>query len=423
MRTKIFFRTYGCTLNQADSLAAKRFVEKSGYTVTESQDEAGCVVLFTCAVRRETEDRILSNAKELEGIGKKVVVASCLAASRPGKVLTSVPGAVVFVGADHEEIVQALEAHPGSLVYGRARTAVPTSSSMVYPLKISEGCVSNCYFCITKVARPRLWSRPSSEIVNVVNRAVQGGAVEVDLTSMDNADYFEPPATRLPALVLKILHETNLQFRLRLGMMNPAGALRILPALEPLFSDERLYRFLHIPLQSGDEEVVRSMNRHYEPLAVAKALSSLKERVTGLRVATDIMVGYPTETEEAFERTIALLRTGVFDKIHMFRFTPRSHTKAASMPQLGESVKKRRSEAASQVIRELHERKNRDYVNRTLRVLVTGCTASRDEARTENYTKVYLPYNPSLLGKFVYVTIRDTTPEHLVGEPLEDQNC
>lgn len=419
MQTKILFRTYGCTLNQADTLAARRFVERSGYTVTESEDEAGCVVLFTCAVRSETEDRMLANARELERLGKKVVVASCLAASRPGKVLTSVPGAVVFVGADHEEIVQALEAAPGSVVYGRVRAAVPSSASKVYPLKISEGCVSNCYFCITKVARPRLWSRPSSEIVNAVNKAVSEGAVEIDLTSMDNADYFEPPATRLPELVLKILRGTSTGFMLRIGMMNPSGALRLLPSLEPLFSDKRVYRFLHVPLQSGDKEVVRSMNRHYDPLAVARVLSGLKERVPSLRVATDIMVGYPTETEEAFETTIALLRKGVFDKIHMFRFTPRAHTKAAFMPQLSESVKKKRSEVASQVVRETHEKKNGAYVNRTLPVLVTGSTANRNEARTENYIKVYLPYNPSLVGRVIHAAIKDSTPEHLVGEPVE----
>jgi len=417
---KVGFRVYGCTMNKADMLAAKEYVASHGYSVVEDEDEADTVVVYSCSVRNETEESILTHIRGLQAQGKRVVVTSCLANTRPARILTDAPGSIVLVGGDSEQIVDALRAEAGSVVYGSTRLPTPTLNSLVYPVKIAEGCTSNCHFCLTKLARPRLWCKPSQEIVEAVRRAVGAGAVEVELTSMDNADYYEPPNTRIAQLVGKIVSCVRGRYMLRVGMMNPMGALRMREDIADMLSHPKVYRFLHIPIQSADGGVLRSMNRHYDPEEVVSFVLELKSKIPELRVATDIMVGYPGEDEEAFYRTLEVIRGGIFDKLHVFRFTPRPHTKAATLRQLDEAEKKRRSLLASTEARRVQLEKNKQYVGETVDALVTGSNPEEaTEARTTNYIKIRLPYAPQIHGEWVRVTVRDATADHLIGEPAE----
>ncbi len=413
---KIGFRVYGCTMNKADMLAAKDYVSSLGHQVVEDEVEADTVVIYSCSVRSETEESILADIKRLQAQGKKVVVASCLANTRPGRILLEAPQSVVMVGGDHTQIADALAARPGSVVYGSTRLPPSTPRSLVYPIKIAEGCTSNCYFCVTKLARPKLWCRPSWEVVDAVGKAVEAGAVEVELTSMDNADYYEAPNTRIPQLVAKIVGVVRGVYMLRVGMMNPMGALKMEDDIVKMFSQPKVYRFLHIPIQSGDKEVLEAMNRHYEPEEVVSFIRRLKESVPDLRVATDIMVGHPGEDAHAFQNTLRIIREGVFDKLHVFRFTARPHTRAATLPQVDEQIKKERSTLASAEARRIQLQKNTIYVGRTVDALVTGSKGDHTlEARTVNYLKVLLPYDSAYRGTWVKVTVTHATPDHLVG--------
>jgi MiaB-like tRNA modifying enzyme len=417
--TRIAFKVYGCTLNQADALSVESFLKSNGFKVVEQIDDADTVVVFSCAVRNETEDSIISETKKILNQGKKVVITSCLANSRPGRLINDLPNAVILIGGDNAEIVDALRAKQGSVLYGKTTLKPAQPTSLIYPLKISQGCTSNCYFCLTKLARPKLWCRPSSEIVNAVRSAVLSGSVEIDLTSMDSADYFDPPATRLPQLIEKIVNEVEGNYKIRVGMMNPQGALKLFFDLKRALMFKKVFKFLHIPIQSGDINVVKDMNRNYDPLVVVQKIIELKQEIPNLMVATDIMVGYPTETQEAFEKSLKLIESGVFDKIHMFRFTPRPHTKAALLKQLDENLKKKRSEIASQVIKKVQLEKHSFYAGKELSVLITNRIPNvRLEGRLDNYLKVYLPDRPALLGKEVIVRIDDYTPEHLIGRFL-----
>ncbi|MEM0271034.1 MAG: tRNA (N(6)-L-threonylcarbamoyladenosine(37)-C(2))-methylthiotransferase [Thermoprotei archaeon] len=412
---RISFRVYGCTMNRADMLAAREYVGSHGYRVVDCEDEADTVVVYSCSVRNETEEGIITHVRRLQAMGKRVVVTSCLANTRPARILTDAPGSIVLIGGDSEQIVDALEAEAGRVVYGSTRLPTPKSNSLVYPVKIAEGCTSNCYFCVTKLARPKLWCRPSEEIVGAVRSAVGAGAVEVELTSMDNADYYEPPNTRIAQLVDKIVRSVRGRYMLRVGMMNPMGALKMKEDLASMLSHPKVYRFLHIPIQSPDPGVLRSMNRHYTPEEVVGFVLELKQRVPELRVATDIMVGYPGESGEAFEKTLEVIGSGVFDKLHVFRFTPRPHTKAASLKQVAENEKKKRTLAASAEARRVQLEKNQVYVGRVLEALVTGSDDKATEARTTNYIKVRLPYTPHIHGEWVRVHVTGATADHLVG--------
>jgi threonylcarbamoyladenosine tRNA methylthiotransferase CDKAL1 len=415
----IAFQVYGCTMNHADAIVAMNFIRSKGFQVT-SIEEADTVVVFSCAVRNETEDKVISNSKRLQSEGKKVIVTSCLANSRPAKILSEAPQSILLIGGDNSELLDAVTSPQGTVVYGKTTLKAQPTNQPVYPIKISQGCTSNCSFCITKLAKPSLWCRPSDEIVSSIQKSVLGGAVEIDLSSMDNADYFEPPKTRLPELVKKIVNNVRGDYMVRIGMMNPKGALLLMGGLVDLLDLDKVYKFLHIPVQSGDERVVRDMNRDYDPWKVLLAFKKLKNDFVNLRIATDLMVGYPTEDDEAFENTLKLIESGVFDKIHMFRFTPRPHTKASFAEQLDESLKKRRSELASRLISEVQSEKNQKYLGTVQEALVTDAFGTeRLEARLSNYLKVYLPYEANLLRSRVRIEICGSTPEHLIGKIIK----
>jgi MiaB/RimO family radical SAM methylthiotransferase len=409
-------------MNQADAQVAESFVRLNGFTVTE-ESQADTIVVFSCAVRNETEDRIVSDAKKFSRLGKRVVITSCLANSRPGRLKEELPSAIIMRGGDSEGLIDAIRARPGSILHGGRTLSLTgleaTTVTRVYPVKISQGCTSNCHFCITKLARPTMWCRPSAEIEQAVRNAVGRGAVEIDLTSMDNADYLEPPSIRLPQLVERIVSAVRGNYMIRVGMMNPSGALGFWNELEVVLKHDKVFKFLHLPIQAGDARVVRSMNRDYDPWAVVDEVRRIKANVAGLRVATDVMVGYPAEDEDAFRNTLSLVESGAFDKVHMFRFTPRPHTRASFLDQLDERVKKRRSEQAAKAVERVHFSKLSSLVGSDCEVLVTAAReGERCEGRTTNYAKVYLPCDPGLLGGWVHARIIGATSEHLVGEPV-----
>ncbi|MCL5788528.1 MAG: tRNA (N(6)-L-threonylcarbamoyladenosine(37)-C(2))-methylthiotransferase [Candidatus Marsarchaeota archaeon] len=412
----VAFEVFGCSMNKADADSARQHVENKGFRITNTRD-AQTVVIFSCSVRNETEDKIISHIQQLIGDKKRVVVTSCLANTRPGKILSEAPQSTLLIGGDNPELVDALTAAQGSVIYGSQRLEPSNSDGLVYTVKIAQGCTSNCKFCITKLARPYMWSRPAAQIIDAVDRAVKNGAVEIQLSSMDNADYFSPPSTRLPQLVAGIIDRVKGDYKLRIGMMNPKGTLQFLNDMTRLFESDNMYRFLHIPIQSGSVKVVTTMARNYEPFEVAKVLGRIKQSVRDTTLATDIMVGYPTEDEEAFEETIRLIESAVFDKVHVFRFTPRPHTPAAKLVQIPEQTKKMRSKLAAQVARDIQMERNARLIGSQRECLVTSSIGqSRLEARLDNYIKVYLPYSRRLLGKRLLVTISGCTPDHLMGE-------
>jgi threonylcarbamoyladenosine tRNA methylthiotransferase CDKAL1 len=418
-KPKVAFQVYGCTMNQADATVAMGFIQSKGLRVT-SEEDANTVIVFSCAVRNETEEKVISNVKRLQKKGKKVIITSCLANSRPAKLLAETPSSVLLIGGDNSELMNAISSSAGTVVYGKTRLEARPTDRPIYPIKISQGCTSNCSFCITKLARPSLWCRPSDEIVSSIQKSVLNGAIEIDLSSMDNADYFEPPKTRLPELVKKIVNNVRGDYAIRIGMMNPKGALLLIEGLVDVLHSNKVYKFLHIPIQSGDARVVKDMNRDYDPQRVAFALEKLKRDFPSLRIATDIMVGYPTEDDEAFESTLKLIESGVFDKIHMFRFTPRPHTKASFVKQLDEPIKKHRSEVVSRLITEVQRKKNQEYLGTIQEALVTDAVGNeRLEARLNNYLKIYLPYKASLLRSRLQIEIHQFTPEHLIGKILK----
>ena len=418
---RVYIETYGCAANQADSHLMQELLSEAGHSLASSPLDADVIVLNTCTVRLETELRMVRRIKELLALGKKLVVAGCLASAQPGLIRKISPEISMVSARAVERIVEAVEA-PSTVYLLRPspRRRLPSFVDGVkFVVPIAEGCRGRCTYCIVRVARGPLRSYPPEAIVEAVERAVSRGAREVRLTAQDTASYGVDIGTTLPELLRRVCSVKG-DFRVRVGMMNPDSALHILDELIEAFKNPKVYKFLHIPVQSGDNRILKLMGRRYTREEFTAVVEAFRREVPGLSVATDIIVGFPGEDEEAFGNTLRLVEEVRPDRVHVARYTPRPHTRAAAMPQVPEPVKKRRSRLLVGVCNRVALEFNRGLVGQTFNCLVVGVgPRGQLEARTPNYKPVYLNGCSACIGKFLRIKIVDAGAHYLRGEPVE----
>jgi len=415
---RFYIETYGCWLNKADSDLMSSLLEDVGGVLVDSPLKADVAVINTCAVRAETERKIVRRLKELEAMKvPKLIVAGCLATYRPALIAKAVPSASLISTAHPEKVVEAalsqgrvvaLDEGPRTYLKlprfkGGARCIAP----------IAVGCLGACAYCVMPLSRGPLRSYPESEVLRYVREAVEAGAKEVYLVAQDAAAYGLDLGSTLPSLLRRVCNLDG-EFMVRVGMMEPSTTLRILDALLDAYSDEKVYKFLHCPVQTGSNKVLELINRRYTVEDFMEIVEAYRSRFPDGSLATDIMVGLPGEEEEDFEATLKLLEAIEPDKVHVARFTPRPLTPAASMDSPPDWVKKERSRKASLLVDQLTLKRNKRWVGRTVKVLVTD--PGREGtlmARTETYKPVVLPGGREQLWRWAEVLVIDAHPYYL----------
>lgn len=417
---KVYVESYGCAMNLADGRLMAELLAEAGHTIVDRPEEADVIILNTCTVRADTERRMLKRLEELRAYGKRLVVAGCLASAQPGLVYKLAPEASLLAAWAVEAVREVVEADgPVYVLEPRPRERLPRLLDGVkITIPIAEGCLGSCAYCIVRVARGPLRSYRSEAIVRAVREAVKRGAREIRLTAQDTGVYGRDIGTSLPEL-LEAVCAVEGRFMVRVGMMNPNAALRILDELLDAYEDPKIYKFLHLPVQTGDDKLLKAMGRDYTVQDFLTVVEAFRRRFPDLALATDIMVGLPGEDEEAFERTLALLRRVRPDKVHVARYTPRPHTRAAAMPgQVPEPVKKHRSRLVSALAIEIGLENNRAFVGKRLKCLVVGHghRPGQLEARTRSYRPVYFQGPEQLVGEFVELEVKDASPYYLLGE-------
>jgi len=431
-KASYYIETYGCALSEFDSLVMASLLDKAGYRRVSRLEDADVIIVNTCAVRLDTEQRIAERLDELRSMypGKRLVVAGCLVKARPGLVARHAPGASMLAPQAVYEIVEALEASlrgkPIVRLKGSRDTSwmpTPPIVDRVATLMIQEGCLGDCSFCISKLARRQVKSFHPRLIVDKVKELVARGAKEIRLTGLDTAVYGVdlPGKPNLADLLAMILEKVPGDYRIRVGMMTPDQVMDFIEELLDVYRDERVYKYFHIPVQSGDDEVLRLMNRRYTVKEYKWLHRKIKARYPDSMVATDIIVGHPGETEEAFMNTVRLVEELRFEKVHLAQYSIRPHTRAAAMPQVPDNVKKRRSSYLMKIIERLGYEVNSRYVGRRVRALAVEKAFREGSlvARLDNYTPVIVPYDESLLGRWLEVNVKEATFFDVRGEVLE----
>ncbi|MCQ4335845.1 MAG: tRNA (N(6)-L-threonylcarbamoyladenosine(37)-C(2))-methylthiotransferase [Sulfolobales archaeon] len=419
---RVYIETYGCALNRGDSAIMATVLSERGHEITENLNEAEVVIINTCAVRLETEERMKQRIRELRRTGKKLVVAGCLAGALPATVSALAPEASILGPQAVERIAEVVESPERQVILeGSKAVKVPRMfEGKIFIVPIADGCAGECSFCITKLARRKLRSYPMREIVEAVKEAVAKGAVEVELTAQDTAAYGLDLGgkVRLPDLVEKVA-EIEGNFMVRVGMMTPEQAMSIVDGLVEALKMEKVYKFVHLPVQSGSDKVLKLMNRKYTIDEYKRLVKELRSKVPGLSVATDIIVGHPGEDEEDFQQTLDLMKELRFERIHLAMYSIRPNTVSARLPQVPDSVKKERMKTAMSLYESIAYDIHSEYVGKTVEVLTTELGRKGSViGRLRNYIPVVVK-NESSLGNWVKVVIEEASFYDLRGYKLD----
>lgn len=422
---KVAIETYGCTMNQADSDIMRGIIVKEFELADIS--EADVVVVNTCGVIEFTERKILRRIAELKSKGKKVVVAGCLPRISRKKV-EEVADAAISPDNVHLVDLAVKAALNGGKFFEVKKSNIDKAA--ISPVKcrlkenaiaivsISEGCLGRCSFCATRFARGRLKSFSLDKIVEEVEKAVKSGFREIQLTSQDTGAYGLDKGRHMLPDLLNAISEIDADFRVRVGMMNPHHAVKMLDDLVNAFSSEKIYKFIHVPVQSGDNKILEDMMRDHTVEDFVEVVSAFRKNFPDVFVSTDIIVGFPTESEESFWKSYELIREIEPDIVNITRFSPRKKTPAYRLKDMPDWIKKERSRKLTKLVEEIGLKRHKRFVGEVCRVLVTK--RGKEEtllSRTDSYRPVILKEGE--IGKFYNVKIVDSSFNYLVGERFD----
>jgi MiaB-like tRNA modifying enzyme len=289
--------------------------------------------------------------------------------------------------------------------------------------QISEGCLGNCNYCKTKLAKGKLFSYPKEEILKSIESDLQNKAKEIWLTSQDNASYgLDKEKQELPELLKEILNLKH-NFKLRLGMSNPNYVLPILEELIEVYKNKKMYKFLHIPIQSASDSVLESMNRKYKIKEVEKIITRFQKEFPEGVIATDIIVGYPTETDEDHKKNLDFIEKYKPDVLNISKFSSHKQTPAGKLKTLKNSIINKRTSEIMELHRKTAKENKIRFIGRTIKVLVNKRLQNSEElhqARDENYNIVIVRCKKEFLGKEISVKITQVGVHNLVGEVVEE---
>ena len=407
---KYFVESYGCTMNYGEGEQHARRMESLGHERAGTVDDADIVILNTCTVVDTTEKHMVKRMNELRASGKDVIVTGCMAKVQGSRIMLRLPDAMVVPPEDYDLFTGMVESRFGT---GCCSERSPYGRTAIIP--VSQGCLGNCSYCITRLARGKLISRPMDEILEEFKGMIESGVTEILVTAQDTACYGLDIGTDLGTLLKEMLKFDG-DYRIRIGMMNPNYLDRILDDIIDVLKDPRVYRFLHIPVQSGSNGVLKDMKRHYTVNKFLGIVNRLRDEIPDISIATDIICGFPGETDRDHQLTVSLIRKLRADTVNITRFSARPGTEAAEMKEVQGNVIKDRSQELTEVKNSVEYDVNSALIGKRFRVLVTehgkGDTMI---ARTDNYRPVAID-SELKIGDFVDAEITDCASTYLVGK-------
>ena len=408
---RYFVETYGCTMNFGEGRQLSEDMASLGYEPADSADDADIVVLNTCTVVETTEKRMLSRISELKRQGKRIVVTGCMAQVQPKRIRIRLPDSPIVRFEEYgrfRDIVSESFGCQGSPI------VLETDTDAILP--IAQGCLGRCSYCITKFARGDLRSYPADDLLRRYDSFLEGGAREILITAQDTSSYGRDTGTDLPALIRSMLEREG-DYRIRLGMTNPDSLARVSQGILELMDDERMYRFVHIPVQSGSDAVLGRMRRRYTVSQFMELVDELRSGCPDISIATDMICGFPGETDEDHAKSVELIRELRADTVNITRFSARPGTDAASMEQVHGRISAERSAELTRVKNETELDVNSAMVGRRYRALATERGKEGTIVRTGNYRPVVIREEVPL-GTFLDVEVTENRPTYLLGRTV-----
>lgn len=411
---KAFVEWAGCSLNKSDTEQIRGFLLQNGFLLEKNPEKAGLLLLNTCAVKERTESKMLKRIRQLNKISEKkksvFVVFGCLPKINK-EAISSVSEKIVQIGPDLGQLASFLSLPEQGFAPSLQEKK---SSKVVSIIVIARGCLGDCAYCGTKNARGKLQSYPIQELNKKFKQTIKHSK-EVWLTAQDCGCYGLDFGESLPNLLKELLRNKG-EFRIRIGMINPGHLKQFLPSYLNLFEDRRLYRFFHLPVQSGSDEILLKMNRTYKRLDFLRMAKAIRSKFPNAVIATDIIVGFPGETEAHFQESLDLVSKAEPDVVNISRFGPRPNTLAARMPgQLHGRIKKKRSRILTKLCKEIALRRNKRFLGEKQTILVDEKGGKGNlVGRNQDYKPVVV--KKGRLGAIVEVEIKRAFPNYLLAK-------
>ena len=417
---KIWVEAYGCSASFADSEMISGLILNGGHTLAENAHDSDLNLIVTCSVKDATATKMIHRIKESSS--KPLVVAGCLPKAEQKTVEKFAENASLLgpnsIGKTLQVIQSTLNGKKIVELQDSDLTKIGLPKIRLNPaigiVEIASGCMSECTFCQTKLAKGDLQSYRIGDIVRQVNAELSDGCNEVWLTSTDNGCYGFDIDSDLPELINRV-SEIPQKFFIRVGMMNPMYMPRIKDGLLKSFQSTKVFKFLHVPVQSGSNKVLNDMKRGHTAQTFRDVTNHFHNKFDKFTISTDVIVGFPTETENDFEETLTLLKETKPDIVNLSRYSKRPGTDAAEMRQIDVSEVKRRSKIAYELITKISNENNRKWVNWEGHVIFDEEYEGQIRGRNFAYKPIFVKETPKL-GQILNVRITDATNHSLVGK-------
>eukprot|EP00250_Pteridium_aquilinum_P020303 c24777_g1_i2 orf=129-1994(+) len=426
----IYLKTFGCAHNQSDSEYMAGQLSAYGYTISDEPEIADLWLINTCTVKSPSQSAMETLILRGKNAKKPLVVAGCV--PQGSKDLKELEG-VSIVGVQQidrvvEVVEETLRGHEVRLL---RRSSLPSldlpkvrKNKFVEILPINVGCLGACTYCKTKHARGHLGSYSVAALVERITSVIADGVKEVWLSSEDTGAYGRDIQTDLPTLLRALVAElpNDGSVMLRIGMTNPPYILEHLEAIAEILRHPCVYSFLHVPVQSGSDAVLHAMKREYTVGEFRKVVDTLLKLVPGMQIATDVICGFPGETEDDFEETMKLVEEYKLSQVHISQFYPRPGTPAARMKRVPTGEVKKRSRKLTSLFESFSP--YQDMEGKVVRVWVTDVAADGIHlvGHTKSYIQVLLPSAQNLLGSSVDVRVISTGRWSVMGEVISRQS-
>ncbi len=423
---QVFIKNFGCSSNTADGEVLAGCLAKAGFQITPTETQADLLIYNTCAVKGPTENRIINEIKKAPQ-NKKILITGCLPKISFERLIREVPFDGAVGPAWGKDIVDAaLRVLSGERVIAleganqKPELTLPrkTHNSIVSIIPINYGCLGSCAYCCVYLARGSLRSYSVPEVVERVQSDVADGFREFWLTSQDTGCYGRDLQTDLPEL-LWALDGLQGDFRLRVGMMTPNMVTDMQSRLIWAFEGKKVFKFLHLPIQSGDDTVLQYMRRFYTAAEFTGIIDAFRMTIPHVTLATDVIVGFPGETEQAFKNTLLLLEQVKPDIVNVSKFFTRPNTLATKMHEgLVDSEEiKRRSAVAAELAKSLAAQRNLLWVGWKGEVLVDekGKVEGTWVGRNFAYKPIVVESSDNLLGESLHVKVTEAFGTYLKG--------
>jgi len=417
---KIFVEAYGCSASFADSEMISGLIVNGGHTLATDSSESDLNLIVTCSVKDTTANKMMHRIKSLKA--KPLIVAGCLPKAEQSNVEKFTENASLLGPNSLGKTLDVIN----STLSGKKQIALEDSdlskvglpkvrlNSAVGIVEIASGCMSECTFCQTKLAKGDLSSYRLGDIVRQVQTEIKEGCKEVWLTSTDNGCYGFDIGTDLPTLV-NAVSEIPEDFMVRVGMMNPMYMSRIKQELIESYDNEKVFKFLHIPVQSGSNKVLNDMKRGHTSETFREIVKKTKDRFENFTISTDIIVGFPSETEEDFQKTLSLLDETKPDVVNLSKYSARPGTDAAELKQIDAAEIKRRSKIIFEQINKISLESNKKWIGWKGKVLFDENTEEGIKGRNYAYKPISVQEKVNI-GDSHIVEITDATRKRLIGK-------